>query len=138
MSTLTLDDLYRLNAIELIEVYRNGKVGSIEALTGKPVGRMLAIRGILGHRPFSKVLQRLSRSSVFPWRGKTFRSVDVDHGNGGNRVKILAWTHEMFRFETSVQDSALDGKPCIVLDYDQPENPGFICAIHDELREVCP
>ena len=138
MSTLTLDDLHRLNTTELREVYRNGKVGSIEALSGEPVGRMLAIRGLLGHRPFSTVIRRISRASAFPWRGKTFRSVDSDHGNGGNRVTILAWTMEMYRFETSVQDSALDGKPCIVLDYAQPGNPSFIRAVHDELREVSP
>jgi hypothetical protein len=28
--------------------------------------------------------------------------------------------------------------PCIVLDYEQPENPWPVRQIHDELREVAP
>ena len=43
-----------------------------------------------------------------------------------------------FPFDTSVGPSAIDGAPCIVLDYDKPNNPFFIRAIRDELREVAP
>ena len=41
-----------------------------------------------------------------------------------------------FRSSRASSPSAVDGAPCIALDYDLPDNPGFIRAIHDEVREV--
>jgi hypothetical protein len=32
----------------------------------------------------------------------------------------------------------MDGKPCLILDYDVSPNPWFIRRIHDELRQVAP
>ena len=45
---------------------------------------------------------------------------------------------DVFPFATHFGPSAIDGKPCLVLDYDQPENPWLIRQIHDELRQVGP
>ena len=45
---------------------------------------------------------------------------------------------ELFVFSTRIGSSLIDGKPAVILGYDRPENPFFIRAIHDEIREVAP
>lgn len=44
----------------------------------------------------------------------------------------------LFPFETLIGPSEIDGEPAIILDYDLPENPGYIRKIHDEVRAVEP
>lgn len=41
-------------------------------------------------------------------------------------------------YEGGAVPDSMDGAPCVVLDYDKPENPWLIRKIHDELREVSP
>ncbi len=136
-SSLTVDDLAAMTVAEATAAYRDGVVpSSLSVLDGAPRGRMLAIagidRGIVADR-----LRAVSASRVFPWAGKSFQSSADDAGTGINRVRLLG-TRNLFAFETRIEPSAIDGEPCIVLDYEQPGNPWFIRAIHDELRQVGP
>jgi hypothetical protein len=121
---------------ELANLYAGGLVPHrLGALEGHPRGRMLAIRA-LDHGAPARLLRALSRASRFPWGGKSFQG-DGDRGDGVNRVHLFG-RHRLFPFVTRVQPSVLDGAPCVALDYDLPDNPAAIRAIHDEIREVDP
>lgn len=106
-------------------------------LAGHPRGRMLAVRG-LDRGPLAGWIERLSAAAFFPWGGKSFAGAG-NAGTGINRVQLgSAGRHNLFPFATSIAASALDGRDAIVLDYDLPENPGLIRAIHDEVRAIEP
>jgi len=125
-----------LDVPALAALYAGGTIPSgMEALEGHPRGRMLAIRamdrGIRG-----ALLRRFAGSEGFPWEGKSFRGRGIT-GTGINRI-ALGGRHTLFPFRTLIRPSVMDGAPCIVLDYDLPDNPGVIRAIHDELREIEP
>ncbi len=133
----TLDDLARLGARELRELYAAGSVpDSIAALDGDLVGRMLAVVRLDRGAPL-RVIAAGARARLFPWAGKSFHADNETTGMGINRVK-LAGTRRLFPFATRVGPSVLDDEPAIILDYDQPENPMPIRMIHDEVREVAP
>lgn len=133
----SLDDLAAMTVAQLDTLYRRSTVPtSMQALNGDPVGRMLSIR-YLDRGPIAGALRRFAGSDSFPWGGKSFHARAKSKGEGINRVN-LGGRHKLFPFTTSIEASAIDGQPTIVLDYDKPENPGFIRSIHDELREVEP
>jgi hypothetical protein len=131
---LSLDSLARLDSDELGRLYANGKVKDVGALEGRPTGRMLAVRGLSKKSGVAKTIRRFAGSRGFPWGGKSFSGQGLA-GNGVNRVH-LGGRHTLFNFLTQVTPSVVDGTPCIALDYDLPDNPGFIRKIHDEVREV--
>ncbi len=132
---LTLDDLAGKGAAELAGLYAQGGPPSLSDLDGAPEGRMLAFAGALGRgRPF-RALRRFAVQPFFPWDGKTFHARTAEAGWGINRVRAVG---DLFRFETRFGPSALDGKECLILDYDLPSNPWPIRQIHDELRDVSP
>jgi len=137
LGSLTVEDLAAMTVDEATETYRRGTVPeSLAVLDGKPRGRMLATVGLdsgfVGAR-----LRAFARSRLFPWDGKSFTSESDAGGRGVNRVRLLG-LRSWFAFETRVAPSAIDGQPCILLDYEQPGNPWFIRKIHDELRQVGP
>jgi hypothetical protein len=133
----TLDDLAALDVAQLEEVYRRGTVpASLHALDGSPICRMLAVRG-LDSGVAAGVIRGFAASSAFPWAGKSFDATSDGDGKGINRVR-LAGTRRWFPFTTRVEPSAIDGAPCILLDYDHSVNPKPIRMIRDELREVAP
>jgi len=129
-----VDDLARLSVDALERLYRAAGVPqTLEALSGAPVGRMLTVRGVLDRPGPRARLAEIARAPWFPWNGKSFSAFDADHGEGINRVKLLG---DQFPFGLVWGASAIDGRPCVVLDYDKPENPWVIRQIHDELREL--
>ncbi|HEY6461517.1 MAG TPA: hypothetical protein VIY73_15225 [Polyangiaceae bacterium] len=131
-----LDGLASMDARELAALYAGGLVPlRLGALEGHPRGRMLAVRA-LDHGTPARLLRSLSGASGFPWGGKSFHG-DGDRGEGVNRVHLFG-RHRLFPFVTRVQPAVLDGAPCVALDYDLPDNPAAIRAIHDEIREVDP
>ena len=135
--TLSLDALSELSVAELTEIYKAGTVpDSLSALDGEPTCRMLTIRR-LERGPVFRQIRRLAASRRFPWAGKAFESSSDEAGSGINRLRLLGG-RKVFPFDTVIEPSAIDGKPCIFLDYDKPQNPGFIRMIRDELREVSP
>jgi hypothetical protein len=133
----TLDELAALDVDALEAVYRAGTVpASLHALDGNPVCRMLSVRGLDRGGP-GRAVRALARASWFPWAGKSFAAQSEAQGNGINRVR-LAGGRRWFPFTTRVEPSAIDGAPCILLDYDHAVNPKPIRMIRDELREVSP
>jgi hypothetical protein len=136
-SVRLLDDLARLSARDAEALYRRARVPDrMDRLDGDLTGRMLALRGAdVG--PLLGALAGVARAGWFPWAGKSFRSDGARTGAGINRVQ-LAGRHRLFPFRTRFGASVIDGAPALVLDYDDPDNPGFIRRIHDEVREVAP
>ena len=134
----TLESLAALDAEALLALYTSAPLPTTVApLAGAPRGRMLAVRradqGLVG-----SLLRRLSGASFFPWGGKSFAGGGA-RGTGINRVNLGgAGRHNLFPFDTAIAASAIDGRDTIVLDYDKPENPGLIRAIHDEIRAIEP
>lgn len=135
---LSADDLARMSIDELTDLYKRGTVPeSFEAFDGSPPGRMLTIAGPLGRGAAAAAIRRFAASRRFPWGGKSFQSRGDQSGTGINRVR-LGVRRDLFPFETSVEPSAIDGEPCVYLEYDVGNNPWFIRKIHDEIREVAP
>ena len=132
----TLDDLAALDVAQLEAVYRAGKVTSLHALDGSPTCRMLSIRGLDKGAPFA-ALRKFAAARFFPWAGKSFEARSDGEGKGINRIR-LGGGKTWFPFQTRVEPSAIDGQPCILLDYDHAPNPKPIRMIRDELREVAP
>jgi hypothetical protein len=130
---LDLDQLAAMDSAALGRLYAAGRVTDVTPLVGHPRGRMLAVRGLDRGRA-SGVLRRFAAAHTFPWGGKSFAGRGVA-GTGANRVHLFG-RHQLFHFHTSVGASVIDGAPTIVLDYDLPDNPGLIRAIHDEVRAV--
>ncbi len=133
---LDLDALAKLDSNALRRLYTSAAAPKgVAALEGHPRGRMLAVHGF-DHGLPAGVVRALASAAFFPWGGKSFAGRG-EHGTGVNRVHAFG-RHQLFPFATSVQPSAVDGAPCIALDYDLPDNPALIRAIHDEVREVAP
>ena len=131
---LDLEALAALDVRALGELYAAGATPArLAPLEGNPRGRMLSVR-TLDHGVSGKLLRSLAGAGAFPWGGKTFHG-QGERGTGVNRVHLFG-RHQLFPFLTRIQPSAVDGAPCIALDYDLPDNPGVIRSIHDEVREV--
>ena len=136
-TTHTLETLAQLDVAALGRIYDSGTVPrSLRALDGNPTGRMLSIRSADKGAP-ARFIRNFAGAKVFPWGGKSFSANNKSTGRGINRVK-LGGRHLLFPFETAFAASVIDGRPCVVLDYDLGDNPGLICKIHDEVREVSP
>lgn len=130
-----LDELAAMGVGALTELYREARAPeSMRGLDGDPVCRMLAVRGI-DRGAGAGVIRRLARASRFPWIGKRFEATSDREGRGINRVR-LAGEHTWFPFDTRFEPSAIDGEPCVFLDYRLPANPAPIRMIRDELREL--
>lgn len=127
-----LDALLLRSSRELQRAYEDATTPSIDEIEGDLRGRMLATT-ILRGRP-AAVARAWASSRSFPWRGKSFRPLAHDRGEGINRV--FSDRLKLYRFETSIQPSLAGDFTCVELDYDLPENPFFIRPIRDEIRSL--
>lgn len=135
--SVSINDLAAMTVAEAEQAYRHGSAPqSLKVLDGAPRGRLLVFAGI-EHGFLSRQLRAFAKSRAFPWAGKSFESHSDETGQGGNRLRLLPG-RELFKFVTRIEPSAIDGQPCIVLDYDIPSNPRLIRGIRDELRQVGP
>lgn len=130
----SLDGLLELPHERLAALYTGAPPPVLEALNGPLRGRMLVVPAVPA--AISALPCAWARTSTFPWRGKSFRSLGPDRGEGVNRVVLDRI--ELFRFETDIGPSLDDGEPVVRLSYDLPENPGLIRRIDDEVREIAP
>jgi hypothetical protein len=132
----TLDDLARLAPQDLALLYRAAKTPRVEDLEGPLAGRMLAIPSVHSTPILRAALRTYAGSAVFPWQGKTFRTLGEGRGEGLNRV--LGNRFSWFRFTTAVKRSRAGDFDSVELDYDHPGNPYAIRIVKDEVREVAP
>ena len=133
----TLDDLAAMTADELHQVYAACATPTIAEVSGDLRGRMLAFNG-LGRGLLARALRAFARWRFFPWRGKSFKTLGPDRGEGINRVFGDRKPRHWFRFETKIGPSRAGGFDAFHLDYDNPGNPFYIRAIKDEIRRVQP
>jgi hypothetical protein len=133
----TLDDLAALTADEAHGIYAAAATPTIAEVTGDLRGRMLAFNG-LGRGLLARALRAFARWRFFPWRGKSFKALGPDHGEGINRVFGDRKPRQWFRFETKIGPSRAGNFDAFHLDYDNPGNPFYIRAIKDEIRRVRP
>ena len=134
---LDLIALRALNYAELEQLYRGGRrPDSIADLNGDSIGAMLAWRSP-ARGPLAWLLRTWGTSSLFPWRGKTFKSHSDEEGEGINRVTVFG-KRRWFPFKTRFEPSFLDGRPTCRLDYSSRANAPLIRSIVDEVREVAP
>lgn len=137
LRSIEIDDLADMSLVDLADLYRAGTVpDSLRALDSATHGRLLAVRG-LDWRGAHDIFTRAAASRFFPWAGKRFQHIDRNEGTGINRIR-LAGERLWYPFRTRIEPSAIDGAPCIALDYDLSENPPFLRTLRDELREVSP
>ncbi len=137
-SEITVRELQGCNVEELEALYRQApEPDSVKGLDGKPQGRMLATVG-LDWKPVAQLLRAFNETPVFPWLGKGFSAETEATGSGNNRINLLGYRTEWFTFDTRLEPSVIDGRTCILLDYDHDDNPFPIRRIRDELREVSP
>jgi hypothetical protein len=134
VATLTLDHLIDLDAAMLESLYRTARVPRLADVNGDLQGRMLAVPSLGASLP--SWLRAFVRSSAFPWRGKSFTPHGAERGEGINRV--LGDRFRWFRFTTFVGRSRAGEFEAVQLDYDHADNPFFIRAIEDEIRELRP
>jgi hypothetical protein len=141
----SLDSLANLDWATLGDLYRRAEVPSVPELDGDLRGRMLAVRGT--GRIWFGLLRAFAAWHHFPWRGKSFWSGSrLERGDGINRVFGSAGgvtgapvpSRRWFRFETFIGPSRADSGQAFQLDYDNRDNPFFIRAIKDEVRQVAP
>lgn len=133
LASLDLDRLLDLGPDELEALYQAAQVPTLAAVSGDLRGRMLAV---VAPRPVRALARAAARARWFPWKGKTFRPLDDERGEGDNRVLSQRW--HWYRFTTSLGPSKAGPFEALHLDYDHPENPAFIRAIQDEIRELRP
>jgi hypothetical protein len=136
MPDLDLDRLAAMTVTELDDVYREASAPSLADLEGELRGRALAAVA-LDRGPVATALRALASSPQFPWAGKAFRAKGGEVGEGINRLRLLG-KRKLFPFGTSLGESALDGLPCVVFDYDRPPNPWPVRQLRDELRQAAP
>jgi hypothetical protein len=132
-----MENLAAMTADELAGVYRTASVPALADVSGDLVGRMLAPQG-LGRGWLWRALRAFARWRRFPWRGKSFKLLEANRGEGINRVWSDLRPSRWFRFETSIAPSRAGDFEALHLDYDNPGNPFFIRAIKDEIRQVAP
>jgi hypothetical protein len=136
--TLDLTTLRQMSFKELETLYLAGRRPSaISDLDGDAEGAMLAWRSP-GSGPLAWLLRVFASSAIFPWEGKSFKSLSMKEGEGINRINLLLAKPQWFPFGTRFGPSFLDGQPTFVLDYSRPSNPPLIRQIVDEVREVAP
>lgn len=132
----TLADLAELDCDALLALYRQGSTPAISTVVGDLRGRMLAVRGARGL--LFRMLRAFAGWRFFPWRGKSFTARSATEGEGINRVFSDRKPSRWFRFATRIEPSRAGAFDAFQLDYDNPDNPFFIRAIKDEIREVSP
>jgi len=131
-----LDELLRADATTLGRLYAGAKTPRVADLTGDLRGRMLAL--VAAPRWLFWWASLWARTSFFPWLGKSFRAEGTDPGRGTGINRVFTDKIRWFRFDTFIAPSRAGNFEAFQLDYDNRDNPFFIRAIKDEVRELRP
>jgi hypothetical protein len=118
-----VSDLLRMSSDELDELFRRSTGGELP--DGEAEGTVLVQSGTKLAGPAAKLIH------FFAWKGKVF-----DRDKGELRNEILPFGIEAVRAKVYRDDSWLDGKETIVLDYSKTSLVAH--WIRDEIRTVGP
>lgn len=134
---LRADDLRELSPAQLMDLFRNGGApATLAPLEGDPRGVGIGLH-FWSQGLFDRMLRKRTKRPEFLWHGKSFRAKSDTEGWGFNRFGRGAVVG-MFPFKTGLGNSVVDGKPCVIIDYNVPRNPWWERLTWDELREVSP
>ena len=131
-----LDDLLRTDAATLGRLYAGARTPRVADLTGDLRGRMLAL--VAAPRWLFWWVSLWARTKSFPWLGKSFRADGLDAARGTGINRVFNDHTRWFRFDTCIAPSRAGAFDAFQLDYDNADNPFFIRAIKDEVRELRP
>lgn len=120
---LNADALLAMAPVQLDALFQNRPPG--ETPRGRGAGTIVALPGSAFAKPIARILGWLC------WRGKIFRPGSQDLKN-----LITPFALPVFRAEVGPDDSWLDGRPCVLLDYSRGSK--LVAWIRDEIREVSP
>ena len=123
----TVEKWLSLTREELDEIYRNAESGEI------PRGDTRGT-AILAGSLFSKSVAALAR--LFAWQGKVFDIFSADGQAGVLVNKITPFSLTFIVAKVYREESWLDGKDTIVIDYSKTSF--FAKVIRDEIREIAP
>lgn len=115
-----LDDLKRLSACELSQLYTQAEIGT--PFTGDTRGALL----VLDDGPFKRV--RISMSNSI-WKGK---SAQPD----GQFTNLWIAGRRGVDSQYVIGESWYDGRPTLIMEY--PGDSRIFANAHDELREIAP
>jgi hypothetical protein len=122
-TALDVPDLLNKSSAELDDLFRSSSAGEIP--DGEADGTVLVAPGTSLSEPAAKLVH------LFAWQGKVF-----DREEGELRNEILPFGLKAVRAKVYRDESWLDGKEAIILDYSKTS----VVAqwIRDEIREVAP
>lgn len=132
----TVDALAALKLEQLEPLYASAgwSAADLEAVAGHPRGRVLAVAGLDARVP-GALVRGVHASALYPWEGKSFATTSATEGRGINRFRYPA-RGGLGQFRTSIASSVMDGRPCLAIDYNVPENVLLLRGIYDELRSL--
>ncbi len=131
---LTLDDLMRMNAADLEELYLAAATPALDELRGDYAGRVFVATLLPMRRSFSI---KAANGPWLPWKGKVFLTATREGGTGANRIVAGPVRRHIWPFETSITPSRFGGKEALRIGYDLDGNPGWLRRrVTDELKRV--
>ena len=135
---LTLDDLEAMTRTELDELFDGAATPSVDELDGEYRGRVLTgpVFPLDDSDIATTVTMALVNNPTNPWQGKRFTPLGTDRGEGVNLLALGPIERDVLSFEYRVAPCAYGDDDCVLLDYDQPENPPGARRIRDEVKRV--
>jgi hypothetical protein len=119
---VTARELPSLRGHDLEELFANAPAGDIPVGTGR--GQALMGTGTFAARPLRTFVRRLA------WQGKVF---DDTHRL---RNLISPFGAKAIAADVYIDESRLDGRPCVVLDYSKTSR--IAGWVRDEIRQIGP
>jgi hypothetical protein len=121
MPPYNVDQLLAMSSADLDKLFAESSAGPIP--NGAATGTAIIAPGTKYSKEIALVINH------FGWQGKTF---DAQHGTLRNRITALGFNAIVA--EVCVDESLVDGKPCIVLDYSKTS---FVAErVRDEIRMI--
>jgi hypothetical protein len=114
---------------ELAELFATLVAVSAEEMQGEWIGEMA---GVVGLERLPRPVRKVVHSLLPGWRGKRFTG-SVGSNIWGGRTRNTDWLRSRTEH---VEQSPVDGRPSLWLDYDISANPVVMRAIRGELRRL--
>jgi len=127
----TLADLVGAHPDAIRSIYETGRPADPAELGDAPRGRLLSLQKGSDLFLLTRPILRALSAEWNPWKGKIF-----DHG--GQEGQNVVFGKNVGRFRVQTAPSRLDGKPSLVLTYDDEahKNPWPVRDMVDELRLI--
>ncbi len=127
-NALTLSDLAKMTQAQLDVLYLAAQTPRISDMNGATNGIPLA-----GPTPASAI-------PFVPWKGKSFKPLNMVEGVGNNRIQMSPLAPEVneFNFKFTLGDPIDGDNAVIVLDYNNIGNAPAFRIIRDDIKKVNP